>query len=378
MQYTAFKTRNPAYARVGRAEFATALDIVRKEKLEYLAPYIEHVVRLLEQEHLGRLWDSVRETPYHLASVRNESIVQIVDEFQYLNSEIYRDKACTNLVDDMASGCMRTAEYKNAPLLVSGSWVGWLMNDLIALPGRFQIVFLENMPEEEIVEMAFKYSEHFGLPVTEETVALMAELSEGNPFYVSSLFRSSCPDKDMSTEEGLLKTLTFETIDEQGIVRNTWMEYARTAFRRINDRHAKRILLYLSKHRQRAVTRKELRDELNLPMDDSELEKKMLALVRSDIVQRGGSNFRYLGVQDNVFDKVFRAEYAEEIEGFDPREIPGEYKKLFKEYRAKYRSLLAKYNQAKGAWAEYLIIRTLSHRAYTSEEHFKSVTLNLP
>ena len=45
----------------------------------------------------------------------------------------------------------------------------------------------------------------------------------------------------------------------------------------------------------------------NLPVADSELEKKMLALVKSDIVQRGGSNFRYLGVQDNVFDKVFRA-----------------------------------------------------------------------
>ena len=99
MQYTAFKTRNPAYARVGRTDFATALDIVRKEKLEYLAPYIEHVVRLLEQEHLGRLWDSVREIPYQLASIRDESIVQIVDEFQYLNSEICRDSGKFSLAE---------------------------------------------------------------------------------------------------------------------------------------------------------------------------------------------------------------------------------------------------------------------------------------
>ena len=89
----------------------------------------------------------------------NESIVQIIDEFQYLNSVIYRDKACTSQVKGWASGYMSTAEYKTAPLLVSGSWVGWLMNDLLALPGRFQVIFLENMPEEEIVEMAFKYSE---------------------------------------------------------------------------------------------------------------------------------------------------------------------------------------------------------------------------
>ena len=151
-----------------------------------------------------------------------------------------------------------------------------------------------------------------------------------------------------------MKTLEFETLSEQGIVRNTWMEYAKTAFRKVNDRHAKSIVLYLCKNRDREVTRKELLEKLRLPMDDSELEKKMQALVKSDIVQRGSSNFRYRGVQDNVFDKVFRAEYAEEIETFDPSQIPVEYMNLLEEYRARYRKLLGKYNQAKGAWAEFL------------------------
>jgi len=63
----------------------------------------------------------------------------MVDEFQFLNSEIYWDEAKTNQASDLAAGYLHTAEYKNAPLLVSGSWVGWLMNDLTTmLPGRFQ------------------------------------------------------------------------------------------------------------------------------------------------------------------------------------------------------------------------------------------------
>ncbi len=44
-------------------------------------------------------------------------------------------------------------------------------------------------------------------------------------------------------------------------------------------------------------------------MDDYELEKKLKALVYSDIIEQGSTNFDYRGVQDNIFDKVFRGVY---------------------------------------------------------------------
>ncbi len=300
LQYTAFKTRNPEYLRTKNTDFRTAAEIVRKENLDYLSSTVELVSSLYEKEDGEWLWDVVRELPWKLAFQQDEFIVQIVDEFQYLNSEFYRDKGCTNLIDDLASPYMKTAEYKNAPLLVSGSWVGWLMNDLIALPGRFQMSFLENMPENEIVEMVFKYSEYFGIPVTEEAAFLMARLSEGNPFYyVGSLFKSPCPDKRLYTPEDILRTLEFETLDDQGIVKNTWMEYVQTAFNKVNDRHAKRIVLYLCQNRHREVTRKELLEELDLPMDDRELEKKLKALAKSGrpraVIRRNSPNRRRNG-----------------------------------------------------------------------------------
>ena len=73
--------------------------------------------------------------------------MQIVDEFQYLNTEMY-EKSGFRL--HKHGGIQKRA------LLVSGSWVGWLMSDLKAMAGRFQLDYLENMSEDEIVEMAFK------------------------------------------------------------------------------------------------------------------------------------------------------------------------------------------------------------------------------
>ncbi|MCP4155880.1 MAG: hypothetical protein GY757_49605, partial [bacterium] len=246
-------------------------------------------------------------------------IVQMIDEFQFLNWTIYRDKNTReeNLAKNLAGGYLSTAESKIAPLLVSGSWVGWLMNLLIMmLPARFKYNFLKNMPEDEAAEMVFRYSRFFEVPVTAETVYLIAALSEGSPFYIGSILRSECEDKDLTSLKGLIRTMEFETLDPRGVIKSTWMEYLKTAFSRVNDRNAKRIVLHLCKNKDRELTRKELLDDLNLDMSDGELESKMDALVKADIINQGVSNFRYQAVADNIFDKVFRGVYQDEIEQF--------------------------------------------------------------
>jgi len=332
-QYIAFKTRKPEYVEPARQEkenFARIKEIACNEGLEYLIDEILGIEMAANRESVDHLWLLVRDTPWTLAARRNEFIVQIIDEFQYLNSEICQDKTKTQVIEDFAAGYMSTAEYKNAPLLVSGSWVGWLFGLVNKMTGRFQKDFLEPLPEDEAVEMVFKYSQLEDVPVTEETAYLIAQLSEGNPFYISALFRSRFPQKDLTTEQGLLETLEFETLDERGIIKGTWMEYIRSALPRINDQHAKNIVLYLCQHKDRQVSRRELLQDLNLPMTDGQLDERMFALIKADIVEKGRSNFYYQAVQDNIFDKVFRGEYASDIEEFDPRQITNEYKALFK------------------------------------------------
>ncbi len=74
-------------------------------------------------------------------------------------------------------------------------------------------------------------------------------------------------------------------------------------------------------------------------MTDGELETKLKALVKTDIIKQGSSNFCYRGVKDNIFDKVFRGVYEEEIHEFDPAMVKKEYEEKFKKLRKQYNKL---------------------------------------
>ncbi|MDQ1355241.1 MAG: hypothetical protein QG657_5551 [Acidobacteriota bacterium] len=379
-QYIAFKSRNSEYLKPEtRSDFGKAVEIAKQEGLAYLCGIIEDVAHAVVHEKIDTLWNIVRESPQTIAFRQKEFIVQMIDEFQFLNAMIYRDKNTKIPANDLAGGYLSTAESKIAPLLVSGSWVGWLMNELNSmLPARFKYEYLENMPEEEAVEMVYNYSRFFEVPVTEETAYLMSKISEGSPFYTSSIIRSRYKHKDLTTIKGLTDTLEFETLDNRGTIKSTWMEYVASAFPQINDRNAKNIVLHLCKNRDREVTREELLRDLNLDMSDAELEKKLKALVMADIIGQGASNFRYRGVSDNIFDKVFRGVYEEEIREFDVKVIREEYNAEFEKLKKQYYSLLGKYNYQKGYYIEYSILDQLKYRARKNNDLFKSITRYLP
>jgi hypothetical protein len=381
-QYIAFKSRKSEY--LGQFEtgnFAKVKQAAKAEGLDYLIELIESVEYAFNREHVDILWNTVREAPKNLAFRRKEFIVQLIDEFQFINAMIYWDKKKSKdqVANTLAGGYLSTAESKIAPLLVSGSWVGWLMNELdTMLPNRFRYEFLENMPENEAVEMIYKYSNFFEVPITEQTVYLMFKQTEGSPFYISSLIRSRFPGKDLTTVQGLIDALEFETLDRRGNIRLTWMEYVLSTFKKVNGKNAKKIVLYLCQHRDREVTREELLEKLNLGLEDSELEEKLEAMVKGDIISQGQTHFDYRGVQDNIFDKVFRGVYGKEIQNFDVRMIREEYTQELEKLEKQYNRLLGKFNCQKGYLAEYLILDQLKLHAGKNNELFKSITRYLP
>ena len=79
-------------------------------------------------------------------------------------------------------------------------------------------------------------------------------------------------------------------------------------------------------------------------MDDAKLEEKLEALVKGDIISQGASKFRYRGVNDNIFDKVFRGVYEEEIQEFDVKVIRKEYSEELENLEKQYNSLPGKFN----------------------------------
>jgi hypothetical protein len=379
-QYIAFKSRKTEYVKPeNTSDFNQAVLTAKKEGLDYLCGIIESAAYAVAHEKIDILWNIAREAPQTIAFRQKEFILQMIDEFQFLNAVIYRDKEMKILADTLAGGYLSTAESKIAPLLVSGSWVGWLMKELSSmLPARFLNKFLKPMPENEAVETLYKYSRFFQVPVTDETAYLLVGLTEGNPFYISAVIRSRFPDTDLTTLDGLSRTLEFETLDDEGSIKLSWMEYIARAFPQINDRNAKNIVLHLSKHRDQEFTRKELLDELKLEMTDGQLEKKLKALVKVDIISQGRTNFDYRGVGDNIFDKVFRGVYEKEISEFDVKVIKKEYIEEFEKIREQYKSLLGKYHCQRGYFTEYLILEQLKSHARKNNELLKSVTRYLP
>ncbi len=377
-QYIAFRTRKPGYISYSkRYTLDDAVEIAQKEGLESLASGIAGARKVQKEGNTERMWNIVREMPRQMAEYEGEYAVQMIDEFQFVNRFICRDREMTHLADDFAGTWLHTCEYKNAPLLVSGSWVGWLMDDLnTMLPGRFQYHYMENLPEDECLEMIFRYALLEGRSVTEESAAIMAQMTEGNPFYISALFRSKYPDRDLASGEGVRKTLEFETLNREGMIRGTWLEYIGSAFPRVNEKYAKDIVIYLSKHRDRPVPRNELKKHLGLDMPDYELDRKMDALLRSEIIEE--NRFQYRGVQDNIFDKVFRGRYADDIDSFVTRGASEEYKALFEKLREKYRSLSGEHNRYKGAFAEFVISHHLTYSAHGNSELFGGMIRNLP
>ncbi|NIM17535.1 MAG: hypothetical protein GTO45_36440 [Candidatus Aminicenantes bacterium] len=378
--YIAFKSRKTTYLTPEeKHNFDKVKAIAGDEGFEYLVGIIDSVQYAVEHEYLDGLWETVRTAPHTIAARQNEFIVQMIDEFQFMNALIYRDKDLKNPARKLAGGYLSTAESKIAPLLVSGSWVGWLMKELSSLlPARFRNKFIKNMPENEAWELLYKYSRFFDVPVTEETAFSLVGITEGNPFYISAVIRSNYPGKDLTSIDGLTGTLEFETLDDQGLIKLSWMEYMAKAFPEINDQHAKNIVLHLSRYRDREWTRAELREALNLEMPERDLEKKLKALVKTDIINQGASNNRYRGVNDNIFDKVFRGVYEEEIREFDPKVIREEYSHELKEEKERYKRLLGKLSYQKGYHAEFLILNRLLFHARKNNELLKSVTRYLP
>ncbi|HLP49149.1 MAG TPA: hypothetical protein VK469_24625 [Candidatus Kapabacteria bacterium] len=113
-------------------------------------------------------------------------------------------------------------------------------------------------------------------------------------------------------------------------------------------------------------------------MTDGELEKKLKALVKADIISQGQTNFDYRGVGDNIFDKVFRGVYEKEIRAFDVKIIKKEYNEEFEKLKKQYDSLRGKFNCQKGYFVEYVILDQLKYRGRKNNTLFKSITRNLP
>jgi len=146
--------------------------------------------------------------------------------------------------------------------------------------------------------------------------------------------------KAYTKEENIIDV--YESEISEGEIYNTWMEYIAKVFDEINQKNAKRIMLYLFKAGEER-TRAQIIKDLKLDMTDFELETKLYQLIKADLISQGSTGFRYEISKDKTYELVFRRLYQDEIDNFVP------------DLRAEIRKEMGKTNFEKGKFREFLI-----------------------
>jgi hypothetical protein len=321
-QYFAFTTRTEEWV-------STVLPMPQLKELAASDPHltldIQAMEEMLENEPTAA-WPFAQEVGHRISQVKDVRILQILDEFQYMNKYIVAgdDPERREL---LCHSYLGAAESKYSPQIVAGSYIGWLEAILGHLTGRHRVWELEGLSDVEALEAVYNYAAIYKVALTDETAPHIAEVCGNDPWYIASTISNRSEEKDLTTVDGVREALALETIDGKGEVARIWHEYLAYAFPKVNEKYARKIVLYLARHDPEERTRKQIREDLGLEINEDELEIRLPKLVKADILAQGSSLYRYRGLGDHVFAMVFRRLYGEELEDMSPGEIEDAFKR---------------------------------------------------
>jgi hypothetical protein len=352
-QYAAFKTRNPS--------------LIKKKQdydaLQKIFSYDEEIVKdiaymkdVLAKENAHKAWSHAAYAGERISIIKNERIIQILDEFQYLDKYVYEVNKGVTIKTELCGTYHHVGSSKISPVIVTGSYIAWLLDIVLKMTGRYRSIWLKNLPIEEGIEAVYNYARHLKIPITEEVAAYIATVTDGDAFYISAILNSDYPKKDLTDAACVDDIILHETRTkegETGEIAGMWLEYLEAAIDKINDKNGKRIILYLAKYGHEERTRKEIMDDLQLNMTDGELEKKLDAFIKADILSYGQTRYDYRGLGDKFFDMVFRGMYQKEIDSLETDEIE-------QKLRAELASVRGGLSFYKGAMTEYMVINKLA------------------
>ncbi|MBT3388201.1 MAG: hypothetical protein HN417_09735, partial [Desulfobacula sp.] len=357
-QYLSFLTRKPLDI-YNEAWSWEELEDINKEVLnENVSKRIDTFRRYFEKGLYDQAMSLSFGTPAWFAGRDKVFFVVMIDEIQYMTKYIYTDKQKNIIADRLPGAFHGLVELKVAPMLVSGSYIGWMTQMIqdMFVGGRLKWTPISSqLTFEEGMTAVFRYAEYHNVPVTERSAFIINTLTQHDPFYISMLFGSDCPEKDFSSTEGVIHTLTHEIKDKGSELYRTWAEYIDSTIRQVNNIYAKKVMLFLSKERYKEWPRNEIREHIGWPPEkDRELEEKLATLEYGGLITRGSSDFHYQGIQDDILDLIFRDRYQYEIEAIRP-DVSGELAGKIKALEKEKKSLEGALNELKGRMLELVV-----------------------
>ena len=317
MQVVGYYTRDITWTRTA-ADFKTDVDVtVFMEEIASLSvPHKERILTDLNRciRMMGKdkpLYEYVlaaTATPRSFATTPGvrEQIVQMIDEFQYLN--MYID---AGVEDRPCKAYMSTAEMKVAPLLITGSLMGVVSEELMRwLPHRFDEFIVPKMNDQEAAAMTVNYGMLYGHDITPGTASYIVHVTNNVPGRIVDIVTPKFGKPAISTTEDADRALEFEV--GQGTIKSDWDEYLALAMNAVNHVNMRRITYFLCRHEGEWYYPRDLKQALSLELDDSRLREELALLHKYDLIELSGG--RYGGVFDRTLKKVLMKHYGDILE----------------------------------------------------------------
>ena len=338
----------------------------------------DYIMHYLEQGRDGLVWNRVYRAPHRMADSYDQRILVIIDEFQYLSTHVYaRQDLSGEPIEGMPGSFHEMSESKVAPMLATGSYVGWMveiMGKYLEAGRLSRIHFSPYLTEPEGLLAVYKYAEVFDEPITNETAVQINTLCKADPFFTSCVMQSSYPERDLTTTQGVIEVVNYEVANRNSELSGTWQEYIDKTVDRINEKYGKHILLHLSKYNDRYWTPRELKAELQLEEEETTIHRRLIAMVKGDLIEWGSADIDFRGLQDGTLNLILRHRFEKEILQHAPNLRIG-FNEELADLKRENRSLQGKLSHVKGIVTEQQLANAMrSRKRFRLRDFFEGAT----
>jgi len=362
-QYISFLTRVPLQPNRHKWSWDILLkkanEINKNSIIERITLFLEYY----KQENEDEAINIAVETPYWFYGQDNYHFVIMIDEIQYMTKYIYKDKEEKIQAYNLPGIYHGMVELRFCPMLVSGSYIGWMtrMMSEMFVGGRLRGMSISSsLSFEEGMTAVYKYADYNHIELNEDVAIVINTLAQSNPYYISSILETEWPKRNFSSFSGIVKTFANEIIDKDSELHRTWIEYIQSTFHEVNDIYARKILLMLSKDRDKEYARDEIMSAIGWPEDkESELQKKLSQLIYGDLITEGSSAYHYKGIDDDVLHLIFYHKFQYEIY-HQKANVQNELHKKIQNLEKDKRSMQSTINELKGRMLELVVWRELN------------------
>jgi hypothetical protein len=376
-QYASFLTRTPLQSAQEIWDWDTIEKKSKQVNNRAIPERIQYFLKYYQQQNVNKSLNIAVETPYRMYDEDHNHFIIMIDEIQYMTKYLYKDKDEKVQAYNLPGIFHRLVELRFCPMLVSGSYIGWMtqmMRDMFVGGRLRENEISSSLTFEEGMTAVYQYANYNQIELSYPLAIVINILAQSNPYYISSILETEWPERDFTSFSGIIKTFAYEIIDRRSELHKTWIEYISSTLSKVNEKYAKKILLTLSKEREKEFARDEILDLIGWSEDqEAVLEKKLSQLIYGDLITEGSSAYHYKGIADDVLYLIFYHKYNYEIY-HQKSDVQGELYKKIEHLENDKKSMQSQINELKGRMLELVVLRELNKckKEKTGIKHLKN------